>query len=762
MNPALATPSQTPWAPMRAAWLALGLLAATWAAAQNGNIAINTTGAAASPYALLDVSSLSNGIFLPRMAALPAAAGLPNGLVVYKTGAPKGFFVVESNQWVRLQTGPNGWDMFGNYLLNATNPNPDYIGTTDLQPLYIRTNNLHRIRVEGTSGYVAIGYPAATSPVERLDISGALRMYYVPTGGNEASNTNDRGTIRYQTYGSLTGTAPYQVGTNEKLATTTAATTSALLGAAQSYPLQYAGHWGKVDTSSMRQGAVIGTVPPTLIPPKTGGWLALENPYEEVINKPWTHFKDAKCSVANTDADVPSTPAPFWSNAAPVPPGDQEFVSPFFCKAGARKYFRRQYLFRAEELDMERAQVAGLPATMGICAGKPVTQIGFYVNSRWQMPFATPLNEFSVTVRHAQPGVNDLAAGFDNNPDYAGLSCGIATATWPTVGVGSVGWSMVTLSPPFVWDGSSNVIIEVAMGRNGSAGEGASPAATTSEVYCTNATFIATRGATWISTLLPAQLITPPAPIASCNATTNNSTLMVNSYAHANYTSGTSLYRPQVRFFGQVAAVDASAVLSGNGSYITYPGALVVEDTSSKAAGTTIPWGVWRMGFPAGNSYFSYQGNGTISAQRGVFDSGSKLNDHVFDRAFDGRVAPADAAPFGEQRPYTIAEMAQFTSQNRHLPTLKGRNAWNNEGGFSLGDLGNQLWTTTENQALYIADLHDKLNAIEILAGDRPLNATEFLTARNGLAHLPAYTDAEKIRLIADLRKRVITPTQAP
>jgi hypothetical protein len=210
-----------------------------------------------------------------------------------------------------------------------------------------------------------------------------------------------------------------------------------------------------------------------------------------------------------------------------------------------------------------------------------------------------------------------------------------------------------------------------------------------------------------------------------------------------------------VRFAGTVSTAGPSGggITSGTGNYITYPGALVLEDSSKKW--NDVPWGRWRVGFPTGSTYWSYQGDGTISAQNGIYDNGLALNDHVFDRAFDGRVAPGDAARFGGQRLLSIPEMAKFTAEHRHLPTMKGRPAWEAEGGFSMGDLGNQLWSTVETQALYVADLHDKLNVIEMLTSDRPITATEFQTASRELEGMAAYTDAEKARLIAGLRKRV-------
>src|SRR5690606_28974495 len=93
---AMTAQNRTPASALRAGLASLCLLALGGGArAQSGNVAINNTGAAAQPTALLDVSSITQGIFLPRMGTLPPAAALPNGLTVYKTLGINGFFVVE-------------------------------------------------------------------------------------------------------------------------------------------------------------------------------------------------------------------------------------------------------------------------------------------------------------------------------------------------------------------------------------------------------------------------------------------------------------------------------------------------------------------------------------------------------------------------------------------------------------------------------------------------------------------------------------------
>lgn len=207
---------------------------------------------------------------------------------------------------------------------------------------------------------------------------------------------------------------------------------------------------------------------------------------------------------------------------------------------------------------------------------------------------------------------------------------------------------------------------------------------------------------------------------------------------------GTTQFRPVIQFTGTVAT--APALTSSISSYLYYQGGFVAESTT-----TGNPFG--RQITP----YYAFRGPGTITAENGVYDNGIELNDHVFDRAFDGQVAAKDASRFGSLRNHSIEEMADFTRMNRHLPTVKGRDAWRIEGGFSIGDLTNQLWTTTETQALYVTELHDRLNLLEVLSTDRPLVPAEFDLARQQLAGAKSYTDGEKGLLLEGLRTRVVT-----
>lgn len=88
-------------------------IAATDTYAQSG-VSIGT-GAAADPSSMLDVTSSSKGMLVPRMtSAQRIAIGSPaNGLLVYQTDAPNGFWYYNGSSWVQAigpqgPTGPTG------------------------------------------------------------------------------------------------------------------------------------------------------------------------------------------------------------------------------------------------------------------------------------------------------------------------------------------------------------------------------------------------------------------------------------------------------------------------------------------------------------------------------------------------------------------------------------------------------------------------------------------------------------------------------
>jgi hypothetical protein len=130
--------------------------------------------------AMLEVTSgaaNNKGLLLPRMTTVQrnAISAPATGLMIYNTTANQ----VQVNTgtpaapvWVIATAANSGWDLVGN---NGTNPATNFIGTTDNQPLTIRTNNTEKVRVTAT-GNVGIG---TTIPAASL---------HVDTGGIRVSN----------------------------------------------------------------------------------------------------------------------------------------------------------------------------------------------------------------------------------------------------------------------------------------------------------------------------------------------------------------------------------------------------------------------------------------------------------------------------------------------------------------------------------------------------------------------------------------------
>lgn len=101
------------------------------------------------------------------------------------------------------------------------------------------------------------------------------------------------------------------------------------------------------------------------------------------------------------------------------------------------------------------------------------------------------------------------------------------------------------------------------------------------------------------------------------------------------------------------------------------------------------------VGAPTGGN----KGAGTINA-KGLYDDNTLLTDYVFEPAYQDTML-------------AINEMEEFYIENKHLPTIDGRDAWKKKGKPSVGQLTNQLWETIEVQAIYIARLNKRVEELE-------------------------------------------------
>lgn len=126
-------------------------------AGQAQNIGINTTGIAPNINALLDVNNegVRRGVLLPRLSTADRTGmgGLSlaeDGLTVYDT-TTKSYWYWDGTQWVEMAAGAgSGWGLFGNA---GTDDAVNFLGTTNPEPLMIRTGGVERVRIT-TNGQI--------------------------------------------------------------------------------------------------------------------------------------------------------------------------------------------------------------------------------------------------------------------------------------------------------------------------------------------------------------------------------------------------------------------------------------------------------------------------------------------------------------------------------------------------------------------------------------------------------------------------------
>ncbi|GIV50088.1 MAG: hypothetical protein KatS3mg038_0609 [Candidatus Kapaibacterium sp.] len=146
----------------------------------DGNVGIGTTSPDTS--ALLELRSIRSGLLIPRMTTaqrdaiiLPAKSLLifntTTNRFEYNDGTPA------APNWVPFLTGSGSfWSLQGN---SGIDPTANFLGTTDAQPLVIKTNGQERLRVTPT-GNVGIG---SSNPLALLSV-GPASQFQVDANGN--------------------------------------------------------------------------------------------------------------------------------------------------------------------------------------------------------------------------------------------------------------------------------------------------------------------------------------------------------------------------------------------------------------------------------------------------------------------------------------------------------------------------------------------------------------------------------------------------
>lgn len=263
------------------------------------------------------------------------------------------------------------------------------------------------------------------------------------------------------------------------------------------------------------------------------------------------------------------------------------------------------------------------------------------------------INNFTIKMK------NTATTAFPTPPavGYTTWETGMTTV-FPAATVNlAVGVNTFTFGTPFYWDGTSNIIIEVCF-NNGTTG------------------------------------------YTGTNSSVN--------------TLNTGIYKN--RYYNLTVITDGCAASLATSTAIARPNVIITGTTTGPTPTTTNylysaqPWVVGSPTLPA--PYLSH-GPGSVTAQA-LYDDNTLLSDYVFDAYFDGRVSEEDLALHADYKMADLEEMIRFMEEHRHLPTIKGRSDWEQNGKFSVGELSSYLWETTETQALYIIELRKRLDALKV------------------------------------------------
>jgi hypothetical protein len=127
-------------------------------AVKSQSVSVNTDGSAPNTSAILDIKSSTKGMLIPRTSTASRMAILnpAKGLMLYDT-TTSSFWFYNAAAWKEMTTGSTGWNLSGN---TGANPATNFIGTTDIQPLRFRVNNLWAGEIHPTSGNLFLGLNA--------------------------------------------------------------------------------------------------------------------------------------------------------------------------------------------------------------------------------------------------------------------------------------------------------------------------------------------------------------------------------------------------------------------------------------------------------------------------------------------------------------------------------------------------------------------------------------------------------------------------
>ena len=144
-------------------------------------IAVNSTGASADSSAMMDVSSTTKGLLIPRMttAQRNSISNPASSLLIFNTSTNN--FEYYDGSWKTFMTSGSGWETDGNSGVSDTN---HFVGTTDKTPVKFRTNNSFRMCIDSL-GNVGIG---SSAPDSKLNVEGSFHTH---TGNMHLYSTDE-------------------------------------------------------------------------------------------------------------------------------------------------------------------------------------------------------------------------------------------------------------------------------------------------------------------------------------------------------------------------------------------------------------------------------------------------------------------------------------------------------------------------------------------------------------------------------------------
>jgi hypothetical protein len=172
------------------------------AAAQQLKLGSNITRFDSS--AALEIESQKFTLLLSRINdTTTIVKSVRDGSMIYFNNVPasgqnKGLYVRSGNKWnwAWPASAANNWALPGN---SGTNSGSYFLGTTDNQPLLLKTNNLIRVFIDSTTGNTGFRTltPAATLHNQGATLLGMKSIFNLPTGAyiGAAANTVDSFTV---------------------------------------------------------------------------------------------------------------------------------------------------------------------------------------------------------------------------------------------------------------------------------------------------------------------------------------------------------------------------------------------------------------------------------------------------------------------------------------------------------------------------------------------------------------------------------------